>query len=51
MRLPMFSRETSRMMRAPLASTRQVDRRLLRLAVEAGLRVGQVLAGQHAPGA
>ena len=34
-----------------LGVQRQVHRRLLGLAVEAGLRVGQVLAGEDAPGA
>ena len=47
MRLPTFSRVTSRMMRAPRGVEREVDRRLLGLAVEAGLRVGEVLAGQQ----
>ena len=51
MRLPTFSRVTSLHDARALGVERQVHRRLLRLAVEAGLGVGQVLAGQDAPGA
>ena len=46
MRLPMLSRVTSRKMREPLASSVQVHRRFLGLVVEAGLGIGQVVAGQ-----
>ena len=47
MRLPMFSRVTSLEDARALGVQRQVHRRLLGLAVEAGLRVGEVVAGQH----
>ena len=46
-RLPTFSRVTCWKMRAPGAVEGQVHGRLAGLAVEAGLRVGEAVAGQH----
>ena len=46
-RLPMFSRETSLHDARAARVDREVHRRLLALAVEAGLRVGKVLAGDE----
>jgi hypothetical protein len=45
MRLPTFSRVTSLKMRAP-AVQGEVHRRLVGLAVEAGLGVGEAVAGE-----